>query len=135
MLVAASLQEFRLLLPSPSFCIHPLSPSSDLLLSLFTPWPQPYSYNLSPSVSHSSLLLRHHVFSCSLVLPIPVPTHIRTGRVGPLERLPSSSSSARVKGSNHIFRDCCWRHDYLLHPLLPAGSLVIGTASHLHCIG
>jgi hypothetical protein len=39
-----------------------------------------------------------------------------------------------VKGGNHVFWECRWRHDYSLRPLLPGGSLVIGAASHLHCI-
>jgi hypothetical protein len=36
-----------------------------------------------------------------------------------------------VKGGNHVFGECRWRHDYSLRPLLPGGSLVIGTTSHL----
>ena len=39
----------------------------------------------------------------------------------PPERLPSSGSSARVKGGNHVFGECRWRHDYSHHPLLPGG--------------
>jgi len=37
------------------------------------------------------------------------------------ERLPSPSSSALVKGGNHVFGECRWWHDYSRHPLLLGG--------------
>jgi hypothetical protein len=39
-----------------------------------------------------------------LVLPVLVPA--RTGPRRPSERMPSSSSPTRVKGSNHVFGEC-----------------------------
>lgn len=35
------------------------------------------------------------------------------------KRLQYMSSSVRVEGGNHVFWECCWRHDYPLCPLLP----------------
>ena len=48
---------FRLLLPSPSFCVLTPSPSPDLLLSLFASPPR--AYILNSSVSHFSWLPPH----------------------------------------------------------------------------
>jgi len=50
----------------------------------------------------------------------------------PPECLLSSSSSAWVKGGNHVFGECRWRHDYSRHPLLPGGCALHWVDQHCY---
>ena len=104
-------------------CFRRLHPSASALRPLISSRasPLPHREHIFRAPSLVISLGFHHIFNCSLVLPVSVPARTGTGRVGPPERLPSSCSPARVKGGNHVFGECRWRHDYSLRlrPLLP----------------
>ena len=75
------------------------------------------------------------------VFPVPVLACTRTGRVG-LRNAAVHEFSCSGEDRQSRFWGVSLRHDYSLHPLLPGAavivsfpvSLVIGTASVLHCI-
>ena len=96
------------------------------------------------SVGHSFSWLTHNNSIASaavLFFPVPVLARTRTERVG-LQNAAVHEFSSSGEGWQSRFWGVSLRHDYSLHPLLPnaavivffPASLVIGTASVLHCI-